>query len=70
LETIQDFEDILLLIDILRQISGATFETAWKHRIRRRYGSVTASWIDIDSHIRIKRKIDHPRHREDTRVLL
>lgn len=57
-------------IDILRQVKGATFETAWENRIRGRYGSVTANWIDLDGLIRIKSKIDHPRHREDTRVLL
>jgi len=57
-------------IDILRLIAGAKFDTAWKNRIWGNYGSVAANWIDLNSLIRIKSKIDHPRHREDTRVLL
>lgn len=28
-----------------------------------------ASWIDLDSLIEIKSRIDHPRHQEDVRVL-
>lgn len=56
-------------IDLLRHVAGVRFETAWKNRIRGKYGKVAASWIDLDSLIRIKSKIDHPRHREDARVL-
>ncbi|MFP4420301.1 MAG: hypothetical protein ACLFRG_07125 [Desulfococcaceae bacterium] len=56
-------------IDLLRRIEGATFRTAWKNRIRGNYGDVAANWVDIDSLIRIKSKIDHPRHQEDARVL-
>jgi len=56
-------------IDFLLNAEGVRFETAWKKRVRGKYGSVTASWIDIDSLIRIKSRIDHPRHREDVRVL-
>lgn len=56
-------------IDLLRRIEGATFRTAWENRIRGNYGDVTANWVDIDSLIRIKSKIDHPRHQEDARVL-
>lgn len=56
-------------IDLLRHVAGARFETAWKKRIRGKYGKVSANWIDLDSLIRIKSKIDHPRHREDARVL-
>jgi hypothetical protein len=56
-------------IDLLRHVAGARFETAWKKRIRGKYGKVAANWIDLDSLIRIKGKIDHPRHREDARVL-
>ncbi|QTA79149.1 Uncharacterized protein dnl_14030 [Desulfonema limicola] len=57
-------------IDILRQVKGAVFDTAWENRIRGKYGSVNANWIDLNSLIRIKSRIDHPRHKEDTRVLL
>jgi hypothetical protein len=56
-------------IDLLRHVAGARFETAWKKRLRGKYGKVAANWIDLDSLIRIKGKIDHPRHREDARVL-
>jgi len=56
-------------IDFLLNAEGARFKTAWKKRVRGKYGRVTANWIDIDSLIRIKSRIDHPRHREDVRVL-
>jgi hypothetical protein len=56
-------------IDFLLHVSGAKFETVWKNRIRGKYGEVNANWIDLNSLIRIKSKIDHPRHQEDTRVL-
>jgi len=56
-------------IDLLRHVAGAKFETAWNRRIREKYGKVTVNWIDLKSFIRIKSKIDHPRHREDSRVL-
>jgi hypothetical protein len=56
-------------IDLLRAIEGATFPTAWKNRIRGKYGKANANWIDLNSLIRIKSRIDHPRHQEDVRVL-
>ena len=56
-------------IDLLRHVAGVRFETVWKNRIRGKYGKITANWIDLDSLIRIKSKIVHPRHREDARVL-
>jgi hypothetical protein len=56
-------------IDLLRYVAGARFEMAWKKRIRGKYGKVDANWIDLDNLIRIKGKIDHPRHKEDARVL-
>lgn len=73
--TPENSEEILQLgiapnrIDLLRQVKGATFATAWKNRIRGTYGEVTANWIDLDDLLRIKSKIDHPRHQEDARVL-
>lgn len=57
-------------IDLILAVSGARFETAWQKRICGHYGKVSANWIDLDSLIRAKRNIDHPRHREDLRVLL
>jgi hypothetical protein len=56
-------------IDILRHVSGVRFEKAWKTRIKGRYGKAETNWIDLDSLIRIKNRIDHPRHKEDVRVL-
>jgi hypothetical protein len=56
-------------IDLLMNVTGATFETAWKNRIRGRYGEAKANWIDLDSLIRIKNRINNPRHQEDVRVL-
>jgi hypothetical protein len=55
-------------IDLLR-LPGARFETAWGKRIRGRYGAARVNWIDIDGLIRIKSRIDDPRHRDDVRVL-
>jgi len=56
-------------IDLLCNVTGAKFEAAWEKRIRGNYGKVVANWIDLDSLIHIKSKIDHPRHKEDARVL-
>ena len=67
-------DDILQLgvapnrIDLLRQ-TGSDFDEAWGNRIDGRYGRASASWIDIDALIAIKKRIHHPRHREDVRVL-
>lgn len=57
-------------IDLLLRIEAVRFDTAWKRRVRDRYGDVRTNWIDLDCLIRAKRAIDHPRHREDLRVLL
>ena len=56
-------------IDLFLKVKGARFKTAWQKRIRGRYGRAPANWIDIDTLIRIKSCIDHPRHQEDVRVL-
>ena len=56
-------------IDLLRNIPGVQFKTAWKNRIRGHYGRIEANWISLNDLIRIKRRIDHPRHQEDVRVL-
>jgi hypothetical protein len=56
-------------IDLLRAIKGARFATAWKNRIRAKYGKANANWIDLNSLLRIKSFIDHPRHQDDVRVL-
>jgi hypothetical protein len=56
-------------IVLLRAVSGVTFPTAWKKRIRGRYGHAKANWMDLDCLIRIKSRIKRPRHQEDARVL-
>jgi hypothetical protein len=56
-------------IDLHLSIKGVRFATAWKNRVRGRYGEVVANWIDLDSLIRAKVGLDGPRHREDVRVL-
>ena len=57
-------------IDLMLTIPGVRFETAWRKRILDNYGNVATNWMDIDSLIRSKRRIDNPRHQEDVRVLL
>lgn len=57
-------------IDLLFTVSGLRFETAWKKRIRGHYGKTRTSWIDMDSLIHVKRRIDSSRHQEDVRVLM
>jgi hypothetical protein len=44
-------------------------ERSLERRIAGSYGRAPASWIDLDGLIAIKERIDHPRHREDVRVL-
>lgn len=56
-------------IDLIRDVGEIEFASAWPRRIDSRYGRARAQWIDLDSLIAIKSQIDHPRHREDARVL-
>ena len=55
-------------IDLLRD-TGVGFEDLWGNRIEGRYGRASASWVDLDGLIAIKKRIDHPRHQDDVRVL-
>lgn len=56
-------------IDFLCATENMDFGLCWQKRIRSIYGQVEANWIDIDSLIEIKSRIDDPRHRDDVRVL-
>ncbi|MDD5309495.1 MAG: hypothetical protein PHU25_19435 [Deltaproteobacteria bacterium] len=56
-------------IDFFLRIEGAKFDTAWPRRVRARYGRVTANWIDLETLLKVKARLDGPRHREDARVL-
>lgn len=70
-----DVQEILQLgvapnrIDLLRLPEGPSFERAWGQRIDSSYGRAPAHWVDLETLIEIKSRIDHPRHQEDARVL-
>jgi hypothetical protein len=73
--SVDDPDEVLQLgvapnrIDILRSVVGVPFVEVWPKRIESRYGQAPANFIDLDSLLRIKSSIDHPRHQEDARVL-
>jgi len=56
-------------IDILQQLEGIKFSSAWKNRITDNYGDIKSYWIAIDDLIRAKEMIDNARHQEDVRIL-
>jgi hypothetical protein len=56
-------------IDILRNVIALSFAEVWPRRIDSRYGRAPAHWIGLEDLLAIKSSIDHPRHREDARVL-
>jgi len=56
-------------IGLLRAIDGPPFGHAWKRRVTGRYGRAEAHWIDLESLIQVKSRIDDPRHRRDVRDL-
>jgi len=56
-------------IDLLQEVEGLDFASAWDKKVRGRYGDVEANWIDLDSLLAVKEGIDHPRHQENARVL-
>lgn len=57
-------------IDLLLDVGEIQFESAWDKRIVGMYGDSKANWIDLDSLIQIKQRINKPKHKEDVRVLL
>ena len=58
-----------LLGGIAHRSLGRRFASAWRRRIRSRYGRAPANWIHLDDLLRIKSRIPNPRHQEDARVL-
>lgn len=56
-------------IDLLQTIEGISFEAAWSNRDISAYGPVQANWIDLESLIKIKERIDDPRHQADAKDL-
>ena len=75
LMSIDDAEEVLQLgvapnrIDLLRDVVTLDFAEAWPRRIESHYGRAPANWIDLESLLTIKGAIDHPRHKEDARIL-
>lgn len=56
-------------IDMLRAVEGPRFDRAWRRRIKGKYGEADVNWVDLESLIDIKSRIDDPRHRRDVRDL-
>ena len=56
-------------IDILRDMEGARFAAAWRKREVGKMGHADGNWVDLDTLLRIKSRIQSPRHQEDARVL-
>ena len=56
-------------IDLLLDVKGQNFNQAWEKRVVSNYGKVSAKWIDLDTLLDIKSAIEHPKHKEDARVL-
>ena len=57
-------------IDLIGDAGSLDFDAAWQKRIRGRYGRTQANWVDLDTLIAMKSRIDSPRHQEDVRVLM
>ena len=62
-------ERLSALVAIHRDVELVEAAKAWDRRIEGTYGRARAYWIDLDSLITIKSRIDHPRHQEDVRIL-
>ena len=56
-------------INLLLTIEGTSFDKAWESRIRGKYGQADANWMDLDSLLTVKERIDSPKHQEDARTL-
>jgi len=56
-------------VDILLKVNGPAFDSIWGKRIVSKYGAASVNWIDLDSLLAIKEKIDSPRHKSDVLYL-
>lgn len=56
-------------IDLLRVVEGPQFAEAWKRRVKGKYGRAAVNWMDLETLIDVKSRIDDPRHRRDVRDL-
>lgn len=57
-------------IDLIVDVGGTEFDDAWESRIVGSYGESQANWVDLDTLIEIKERIDDPKHQADARVLM
>lgn len=63
------FRQYLLEIDIHPYVKGATFETIWKHRVRKKMGKTMVNFASLDDLIRMKRAAGRPKDKQDLKVL-
>jgi hypothetical protein len=56
-------------IDLLRLVDGPEFADAWARRVKGEYGRASVNWMDLDTLIDVKSRINDPRHRRDVRDL-
>jgi hypothetical protein len=56
-------------IDLILDAGELDFENAWTRRIEGAYGDAPVNWVDIDTLIEMKSRIQEPRHQDDVRVL-
>lgn len=53
----------------MRVVEAPPFATAWRRRISGKYGRADVNWMDLESLIDVKSRIDDPRHQRDVRDL-
>jgi len=56
-------------IDVLMHLDNVSFGSAWKKRVRGKYGDIDVNWIGIDSLVKSKSNTGKTRHEEDVRIL-
>ncbi len=64
------FRQYLLEIDIHPYVEGVTFETIWKHRVRKKLGKIMTNFASLDDLIKMKRAAGRPKDKQDLKVLL
>lgn len=64
------FRQYLLEIDIHPFVKGITFNTLWRHRVRKRMGRVLVNFADLDDLIKMKKAANRPKDKQDLKVLL
>ena len=62
-------KDLMERIPIAQHLNSPANEEAWAKRICSKYGEAPVNWIDLDSLIDIKSRIDEPRHQSDVKYL-